>query len=167
MNYFEDVRKYFENRGLNSPVGCSAQEINELERNLGFKIPKAYEEYLSFMGKDYEGVMVGTNCFISDIKSNNEYLPKLLTENKLNSYELPKNYLAFFCHQGYMMAWFALPFESDDPICAYFFEGTNECPVNYGTFSEFMKKDILGNAKTRIALNRHERRYKKWWQVWK
>ena len=66
-----------------------------------------------------------------------------------------------------MMAWFALPCDSDYPICKYFFEGTNESPEDYGTFSEFMKKDILGNAKTRIDLYRHERRYKKWWQVWK
>ena len=119
------------------------------------------------MGKDYDGVMVGTNCFITDIESNNRYLPDLLEENGLSDYALPENYCAFFSHQGYMMAWFAIPNQEDDPLVSYFFEGTTKEPEIGMKFSEFMGKDLMGNAKLFAAEKRFNRTRKRWWRLWK
>ncbi len=162
MRYFDDVKGAFDRNGIKQPIGCSVEEVEELESKIGFSLPAAYKEYLLFMGKDYKGVMVGTDCFITDVVSNTEYLPELLEENNLD-YKLPKNYLAFFCHQGYIMSWFALPCAENNPVCYFFSEGTHELPVVYGGFKQFMTKDILGNAKIEVEL----RSSKKWWQIWK
>ncbi len=167
MRYFKEFTDYLEKHELELPIGCSDKEISDFERSFGYVLPKAYTEYLLLMGQDYDGVMVGTNCFLSDVASNNEYLPDLLEENNLSGYTLPEKYVAFFCHQGYMMAWFSMPSENDDPICSYYFEGTTEKPEEYGTFSEFMKKDILGNAKFRVENKRYEKIRRRWWQFWK
>ena len=151
MRYFKDFLDYLEKHALEQPIGCSISELTELESTLGNELPEAYKEFLILMGNDYDGVMVGTNCFLSDVISNNDYLPGLLEENNLSEYILPEKYVAFFCHQGYMMAWFSMPCENDDPICTYFFEGTTKTPKEFGTFSEFMNKDIFGNAQFRTA----------------
>ncbi|MGH1460754.1 MAG: SMI1/KNR4 family protein [Neptuniibacter sp.] len=167
MLYFKEVTDYFEQHELEAPVGSASEDIALLERKLGFKFPKAYKEFLELIGNDYNGVMIGTNCFLSDIESNNNYLPDLLIENNIRDYKLPNNYISFFCHQGYIMAWFSLPSKNDDPQCYYYFEGTTKYPELYGTFSEFMKKDLLGNAKLRVENRNYDKMSKKWWQFWK
>lgn len=167
MIYFKDITEYLEMHELKLPAGSAADDISALQKTLGSEIPKAYIEYLELMGQDYDGVMVGTNCFLSDVESNNRYLPELLEENGLANYKLSEKYLVFFCHQGYMAAWFSLPSKSDDPTCTYYFEGTTETPEKYGPFSEFMKKDILGNAKLAVENRRHEKIRRRWWQFWK
>ena len=167
MRYFEEFTKYLEEHDIELPVGSTEDEIAGLEKDLGCVLPNAYREFLLLMGRDYEGVMVGTSCFLSDIKSNNEYLPELLAENNLSEFLLPEKYVAFFCHQGYMMAWFAVPNDKDDPICTFYFEGTTEKPKEYGSFSEFMNKDIMGNAKSRFENRYYEKSRRKWWQLWK
>ncbi len=167
MQYFKEVTDYFNKHKLSYPVGSSKDEIINLQKSLDCELPKAYREYLELMGKDYKGVMVGTDCFLSDVESNNQYLPEFLKENNQVNYKLPKKHLAFFCHQGYMMAWFSLPNENHDPQCDYYFEGSSETPKEYGSFSEFMKKDILGNAKLTVENQLHEKLRKKWWQIWK
>jgi len=167
MRYFEEYTDYLEKHELENPLGSPSEDISELEKSLGCSLPAAYKEYLLLIGKDYEGVMVGTNCFLSDVKSNNEYLPELLEENDLSEHILPNRYVAFFCHQGYMMAWFSIPSEASDPVCTYYFEGTTEKPEEYGTFSEFMKKDMLGNARLKVENRRFEMKQRRWWQIWK
>lgn len=167
MKYFNEVSNFLKDNSFAQPIGCSVQEIDTLEASLGFSLPEAFKEFLYLMGKDYGGIMVGTNCFVSDIEANIKYLPEFLEENQLSNYILPDKYVVFFCHQGYMMAWFAVPFENEDPICTYYFEGTMEKPEEYGSFSEFMKYDILGNAKLRVENQLFEKINKKWWQFWK
>jgi hypothetical protein len=164
MRYFQEFTDFLQKHDIEPPKGNSLKEISELQTALGCELPEAYKEYLLLMGKDYEGVMVGTNCFLTDVKSNNEYLPELLEENNLSEFTLPEKYVAFFCHQGYMMAWFSIPSNETDPICTYYFEGTIERPKEYGTFSEFMKKDLMGNAKLTIENRRYKKLRRKWWQ---
>jgi hypothetical protein len=167
MQYFKCFTDYLDKHDMEHPVGCSMDEITELESALGSSLPQVYKDYLLLMGKDYDGVMVGTGCFLSDVESNNEYLPKLLEENNLREFVLPEKYVAFFCHQGYMMAWFSIPSSESDPLCTYFFEGTTAKPEVYGTFSEFMEKDLMGNAQLRVENRHYEREQRKWWQFWK
>ena len=166
MQYFKEFCDFVEKHHLEKPIGCSEDDISELEGSLGCELPDSYKEYLRLMGRDYSGVMVGTNCFVSDVLQNNECLPELLNENQLSGYIPQKKYVAFFCHQGYMMSWFTIPCEESDPQCTYYFEGTTEIPEVYGTFSEFMKKDVLGNAKLRVANEKHEKKRQKWWCPW-
>lgn len=110
---------------------------------------------------------MGTDCFAVNVESNNECVSELLKENNLSDYLLPEKYLAFFCHQGYMVAWFAMPNDSDDPIVTHYFEGTHEMPVEFGTFSDFMSKDLMGNARLRVADMKYKRKSKKWWAFWR
>jgi len=161
IEYFSDIQNHFAQNMLKKPVGCSESEIIELEKNVGFDLPDAYKAYLRLMGRDYKGVLCGTDCYVDHVLENTEYLPELLAENNIE-FKLPKNYLAFFCHQGYIIAWFTLPKESENPTCYIFSEGTTDYPQECGRFKQFISSDILGNAKISLEL----RRAKKWWQFW-
>src|SRR5574338_874215 len=114
------------------PRGCWNIEINSLEKQIGFELPIAYKEYLKFMGRDYDGILCGSNCFITDAIENTKYLPELLAENEID-FILPQHYLAFYSHQGYILAWFELPKINEDPPVWLFIESENkELPVIIG-----------------------------------
>ena len=88
---------------------------------------------------------------LRDVIEYTEYVPELLAENSVN-FVLPEHYLAFFGHQGYMVAWFVLPKENDNPLCYFFGEGqmhngqTITKPIIEGTFTEFLFIEIKGTA---------------------
>ena len=166
--YFNNIDTYFSLNNIRKPDGCSESEIDDLEKKVGFELPRAYKEYLSLMGRDYDGVMCGTDCFVNHATENTEYLSELLKENDLK-YALPENYLAFFCHQGYIISWFELPKKNDNPICYYYHEAETTKPIEIGTFSEFMSGDIIGMANEKIECRKIEvelKMNKKWWQFW-
>ena len=125
---------------LGAARGCSESEVDELEKKLGFTLPAAYREYLLWMGKDYDGIFQGSDCFIDNVMDNNSWMPELLAENRI-TLDLPVNYLTFFMHQGYVAAWFAIPAEAD-PQCWYFGEGDTEVPVLRGSFSSVIFTEI-------------------------
>jgi hypothetical protein len=98
------------------------------------------------MGKDYEGVFVGSDWFVTSAIDNTKYLPELLAANKVR-FQLPEHFLAFFSHQGYMVAWFKLPKEGEDPQVYFYNEGEEmDSPVLEGKFTDFLLKDMKGMA---------------------
>ena len=123
------------------PKGCSFEEIRGLEHDFGYVFPDAYREFLSWMGKDHRGVFCGSDWYSKDIKGNTEYLPDLLDDNGITWDST--NLLVFFCHQGYMAAWFNLPKEDEDPLVGFFSEGTTGEPIIQGTFSKFLLNELV------------------------
>ena len=109
---------------------------------MGFALPEAYKQFLQWMGCDFDGVFVGSDIFLRDVVSNSKYLSELLKKNELE-HDLPENYLAFFSHQGYVMAWFALPKESEDPSVWFWQEGQGlSKPIKYESFTAFLNELI-------------------------
>ena len=151
FNYLKDVVEFYKEfirpyKG--NPRGCRDSEIQNLENHFGFELPLAYKEYLRFMGKDYNGIFIGSEYFIDDVVENTEYLPELLVDNKIN-FRIPHNYLAFFSHQGYMIAWFELPKLNENPPVWFYKESeNNEPPKMQGTFTELLLEDMKGLAST-------------------
>lgn len=159
IEYFADVENYYRNNGLRKPKGCSEIEIKSLEDRVGFALPSAYVSFLKLMGRDSKGVLCGTNCFINDVEENTQYLPELLFENGVE-FDLPSDYLAFFCHQGYIISWFSLPKESENPTCYLYCEGSTDQPIEQGRFKQFITSEILSTAKVRSELKNR----KPWWK---
>ena len=87
FNYLSDVIEFHETfvqpyKG--KPNGCSDSEIIGLENYFGFQFPLAYKEYLKFMGRDFNGIFVGSDCFITNVIENTKYLSELFLENKID-----------------------------------------------------------------------------------
>jgi hypothetical protein len=141
--YFWNI---FMTLGMAWPRGCSRRDITELEKELGFSLPKTYKQYLRWMGTDYNGIFRGTDCFISDVERNTSALPELFEENNL-TFNLAEHYVCFYMHQGYIAFWFNLPKENDDPTCYGFAEGSMPEPKLAGNFTEFLLQEMQGLAK--------------------
>ena len=136
--YYDKLLK----KKFGQPKGCTQEEVTGLEEEIGYELPRAYVEFLLWMGKDYNGLFRGSDWFFKDVHENTLYLPEFLSENKLDI-NLSEKYLAFFCHQGYMIAWFVLPKEGDDPPVFYYSEGAkSKQPKNIKSFSSFLLAEI-------------------------
>lgn len=79
--------------------------------------------------------------------ANTQGLPSLLAENSI-AYDLPEHYLAFYAHQGYAVAWFALPAVSDDPPVWFYTEGHDMvAPREAGRFTDVILNDMCALAR--------------------
>jgi hypothetical protein len=126
---------------LGPPTGASPADVLALERDLGAPLPAAYREYLLWMGRDRDGILRGTNCFVDDVLSNNLALPELLRENGIPPPQA--RYVTYFMHQGYIACWFPLAADPDDPPVLRFDEGRRASGIEApGTFSEVLCREI-------------------------
>jgi len=148
-DHLAKLKAYYQRHVLplkGSPVGCSESDIADLERCLGFPLPLAYRQYLLWMGRDHNGIFIGCDWFLKDVRPNTEYLPELLAENNVE-WQLPDNYVGFMGHQGYIAAYFALPAESDNPSVFLYSEGREPDTVTEErTFTDFLFRDLSGLA---------------------
>ena len=122
-------------------TGVSEQEVEELERRLGGSLPESYRRFLLTMGSDEAGPLRGTDCLLRHVLANNDWLPRLLSQNDVQ-HNLPKRYVCFFMHQGYIAAWFDLNSTDSDPPCWVFSEYDVPVPEQRGTFSSFMRAEV-------------------------
>ena len=125
MDYLHEIREFHAANVApytGEPCGCRDAEIDALEKRLGFMLPSAYVEFLLWMGNDTDGMFRGNDCFLDDLDRNTQELPSLLKENGVQ-FQLPARFLAFFSHQGYYMAWFAMPAEPTTPIAGNMVKG--------------------------------------------
>jgi hypothetical protein len=113
-------------------------DIKKVENVLGFELPRAYRELIIRYGP--QKPIVGTDCALADLISNNQYLPNLLQENQVE-HQLPKKLLCFLIHQGYIAAWLDAE-NGDDPECWFFSEGTTPSPIQEERVSVFFEKLI-------------------------
>ena len=146
-NYCAECQSYYD-ANLRSkygiPTGAEESEIRRMEKKLGHSFPPAYRQFLRWMGNDYEGVLRGSEWFLSDIPNNNKLLPELLADNGVNS-TLNSPYLCFFSHQGYMAAWFFLSEGGSDPICYFYSEADSiDNEISVGSFSSFLLTELKG-----------------------
>ncbi len=157
INYLAEIKEFHQQfvqpyRGI--PKGSSNRQISELEQHFGFEFPLAYKQYLAFMGSDYNGVFVGCDWFTNNVVENTGIVPEVLAENNI-SFKLPENYLCFFSHQGYMMAWFELPKLNDNPSVWFYTEATKmKEPTIEGTFTEVLFNDMCILASVLPKLHR-------------
>lgn len=150
MDYLREIRKFHAEavepfHGV--PFGSTLAEVEALEREIGYPIPDAHRQFLLWMGRDYDGIFQGCDWFIDQILRTTAYIPKLLATNGI-AFDLPERYLGFFSHQGYMVAWYALPKDDENPRVWFFRESRKPmpAPVIEGRFTDFLLKDMRGLA---------------------
>lgn len=163
LNAYEHYHEYVDILGL--PVGCSDEKILFTQKQMGLEFPKAYREFLIWMGNDKDGLFRGTDCFLEDLPGNRDGLIDLLEDNKID-YSCPKECVVFYLHQGYIAFWFTLENENNDPICYGYSEGEQMTqPRELGKFSDFMTGLIFEAIDNRIAML--DTKTNAWWKFWK
>jgi hypothetical protein len=123
-------------------LGCTQDEIIDLEWRLGISLPKAYQEFLLSMGHGAGKFLRGSDCFFKHLILLQEWAVELLEENHFPK-SLPENAFVFFMHQGYQFSFFNLS-EGDDPPTYFYSEGINQISFtkSHERFSEFLATEI-------------------------
>ncbi|GCE23201.1 SMI1/KNR4 family protein [Dictyobacter kobayashii] len=132
----------------NEFIPCTIDEVLALEQFLGSPLPRAYREFLLWMGHSGGKFLQGTDCFYSDLFLIQEGAKELLEEDKFSG-QLPENAFVFYMHQGYQFQFFLLN-EEDPPVYFYL----EERPIRtsfvklYSSFSEFLSIELEGHIKS-------------------
>ena len=163
ISYLLESKEYYKKHWPGedvAPIGASEEEIQDLERHLGFRLPEAHRELLLWMGKDYAGILSDESWYVDQIESMTRLLPGLLKENGFRQPE--GKYVCLYTHQGYVKAWYLMPAESEDPEIYLYVEGDKEHPSPYlwGRFSKWVlvslktsHPDIWAQAEARVKYN--------------
>ena len=125
-------------------IGCSNEEIQQIEKQLGKPLPEAYKEFLHWIGKNGGPILRGSDCFYADLSNLRKWANELLNENALAGM-LPENAFVFFMHQGYQFAFMYLSDDQNPPI--YYFNEMDYSPVemfkiSYYKFTDFLADEI-------------------------
>jgi hypothetical protein len=107
-------------------TGCSLEEIEAVEKGIGYRLPAAYRQYLQWMGRQSCGVWWGRyRTEMRYVTSNtwsfrtSELFSEHVRDTKNPSVTLiasAKTYCAFlFNGEHEWCAWFELPYESENP----------------------------------------------------
>lgn len=131
--------------------GCSPREVNQLERDLGVKLPEAYSEFLRLMGKGAGRFLQGSDCLYPQLKGLQAAAAELLEENHFPR-SLPDDAFVFFMHQGYQFSFFRLS-EGQDPPTYSYCEGQLE-PFfleSHRRFTEFLVTELEIHQKYSIT----------------
>lgn len=96
-------------------VGCSEEEIQNLESRLKLNLPLAYKEFLRYAGKGLGDFEIGSTIFYDDIDlvELQEIAKEFLIEDNA-PFKLPDDAYVFWMHQGYMFCFFKTS-EGDNP----------------------------------------------------
>lgn len=125
-------------------VGCSDDEIQEIERQLKLSFPEAYKEFLRWMGKDGGPILKGSDCFYKHLLYLRAWADELLKENNLFGI-LPANSFIFFMHQGYQFAFMYLE-DGDNPPIYYYnemeYSADKGFAVSYFSFTDYLTAEI-------------------------
>jgi hypothetical protein len=150
--YFDKLQLRFKEQRLvpsEQIRSCTSDEVQLLEQTLRIHFPKAYEEFLLWMGKGAGAFLQGSDCFYADLPKLKDWAKELLAENDA-TLELAEEAFVFFIHQGYQFA-FMLISEGDNPPVYYYNEtqDPNAFTPAYENYVAFLADQVESFAQNR------------------
>jgi hypothetical protein len=104
--------------------GCTLEQIEEIETDIGIPLPSAYREFLAKMGQRAGRFFVGTDMFYSMLRGLTAAGHELVAEDK-SGIALPADAIVFSMHQGYQFL-FIRADEGEDPPVYYYMEDSGK-----------------------------------------
>ncbi len=143
--YLDAVKAWFEAVDVEDSQQvkpCTEEEVRLLEKEVGFSLPAAYQEFLLWMGHRAGKLLRGEDCFYEYILGNQKGAVELLEENG-NPEVLPEDALVFCMHQGYVF-YFMRVSEGDDPPIYFYSEAMKprRFILSHRNFAEFLRNEM-------------------------
>ncbi len=120
-------------------IGCTSEEIINLEKFFKVKLPSTYVEFLHKLGKNAGSFLVGSDFLYDKLYKLTEYANNLLIENK-SSLKLPEAAFVFISHQGYQFMFFNCN-EASNAIY-YYLEGEQAFEKVYNSFDDWLAETV-------------------------
>jgi len=148
MTYLQTTKNLL--KDLNT-IGCTEEEIQELEKKLNVFLPESYKEFLLWMGKDSGGFLRGSDFLYPKIIDIQDWSWELIEEAYPEDERHEWYCFTFLMHQGYTFWCFSLlsP-DNTDPIVCQYTEGEDPMSESLGIpFSQWLAEE----AKLHLFLN--------------
>jgi hypothetical protein len=125
-------------------VPCTEEEIGRLERLFGLRLPKAYREFLLWMGKDGIDFWAGYDCFYNKLHDINDWARKLIQSSQTHL-SLSRDAFIFFWDPARSFYFFQAT-QGDDPAVYFFMDPNLENVLRQTT-----RLDDLSSAQSYLA----------------
>lgn len=101
-------------------IGCSEEEIQEIEQGVTLTLPPSYKEFLRFAGKGLGMFGAGSDIFYDevDLIELQQDARDILVENRFPQ-TLPDDAFVFWMHGGYMFCFFRTSEGGNPPVHFY------------------------------------------------
>ncbi len=142
VSLVEEQLRRLEEKGI-SLTGCSEEEITRLETVYSIKLPKAYKEFLSIIGKS-ENVFAGILFSYSDLIGSPDFdrlgeQAEGIVEISETKFKLLKTWFVFSMNDQIYNFVFLKTEEGEDPPVYLYYEGNEEEETVLPSFSEWVK----------------------------
>lgn len=117
--------------------GLTEKQIKKIEKHYNITLPIDYKEFLSELGNDGGGFMIGSDCFYDNIFELKEYAEELLKDDN-SEFVLQKEHFVFTIHQGYIFMFIDLKYAENSPVYGYY-EGDMKPAIKFSSLSDFYK----------------------------
>jgi len=145
------VEKRLMEAGLSSAesfIGCTEEEVINIESRFAIRLPQCYRDFLAAMGRDAGKFLVGTDYSYPKMLEFRKEAEGLVRACQ-SSFSLPTTSYVFMFHQGYTFLFFDCQ-GSVDPSVFMFTEAEREPRKTSESFSEW----LLAAAEDDIAAYR-------------
>ncbi len=121
-------------------VGCTQEDILQIEQSFGFRLPGAYVALLRRIGRDAGGLMTGVGFVFPELLGFRETAESLLDDlddTERIGIELGVRDFVFLMIQGYQFFFFRAG-DSDDPAVFFYDDDEPSFKEVYGSFVEWL-----------------------------
>jgi hypothetical protein len=124
--------------------GCTYEEIEEIERFYGLKLPASYRQWLLKYGRELGGEFVGSDCHYPVLLKLKVWAEELLNDCG-KPFVLGKEDFVFLMHQGYQFFYFKSDGKLDEPMVYHYFECWDEPKLVAKSFTEWLQNQAPPN----------------------
>lgn len=142
----ENTVKDIKNRIISSKIalpseiiGCTEEEVNELELFFGLHLPSAYKAFLKAMGRGAGRLMRDADVFSEVLKKLTREASEILLDEEMSP--LPDRAFVFGIRNSEQFLFFICDGD-EDPVIFRFMEGNNSFEKKYSSFWDFLRDEI-------------------------
>lgn len=121
-------------------MGCSEEEIREIEEACDVALPETYRSFLEHMGKGAGNFLLGCDCFYPKIRHQKEAAEDAIQLMDAD-FEFGDGDFVFMGLQGHSF-WFFNTLNGDDPPVYHYMEGDAEATKESDSFSEWLFEQL-------------------------
>ncbi len=100
------------------PEGCTADQVQAMEKQLGINFPPSYREFLLWMGVSPAGILLGSDWLIDDLPDLKRKTIKLMQSNNFPM-QLPADAFVFWMNQNNVATFLLLSQADTSPVYRY------------------------------------------------
>lgn len=122
--------------------GCSNEQIEEIERQAGVPLPKAYKEFLFVMGRGAGRLMSDVDVYYDGMLELNKRAAWILDNWEEGKLQLPADAFVFSMRQGEQFMFFHTNTGVADPPIYYYMEGAGRFEKKFDSLPDFIEDEL-------------------------